>query len=277
MEALGANVARLVPKRREMASVGMEEVMAKRPGKVHRFSFLHATNALYQMANNNPRIEVKGCELVNDPKEICKQKRMTAINTALEVDIFGNTNAESIGDKRLSSPGGQPNFMEGAATAKDGKAIMALFSSNKGYPQGQSKIVMSLSGPITTPSKHVDYVATEWDITRSLRGASDSKRAFEIIRVANPLQRKNLAEQARAKGLLTDAQVAKLTRSIYHSVRLTKPALARQYAPLALQQGLITQAQHDEIIRKLPVEAPAIGGGEELPPWPPPPPPPPPQ
>jgi acyl-CoA hydrolase len=209
------------------------------------FSFLHGSNWLYSQAGAKANVSMAGNGEVNDPQVIASKKRIVAVNTALEVDVLGNVNAERAGKKIISAPGGQPDFMKGAALAKDGKAILALRSIAKG---GESGVVLKLnSDVVTTPKDHVDYVVTEWGATKRLRGESDNTRVYEIVRVAHPFHRIALTREAQAKGLLTAAQVAKLERSVYHSIRRAPPELRQETLEPALAKGLITQAQRDEI------------------------------
>jgi acyl-CoA hydrolase len=180
-------------------------------------SFLHGTSELMRLADHNEHITLGPADVVNDPARIARQRRMRAINTALEVDLGGNVNAEQIDGRVISAPGGNPNFMQGAASAKDGKAILALRSQNK---FGDSTIVLRLhSGDlVTTPGQHVDHVVTEWGATRNLRGLAPDRRAYEILRVADPSHREALADQALAQGLINARQRQKLVRSVAFSL-----------------------------------------------------------
>jgi acyl-CoA hydrolase len=282
-KAIAANIARLVPNRsRTTIQVGIgnsltgvgEALKSKRGMRIWSemgsdwvrplmegdkpavkdatFTFLHGTNQLYGLANNNKSIRMASSAEVNDPEKIAAQTRMRAINTALEVDLTGNVNAERIGDRIISFPGGQPDFMAGASAAKTGLAIMALRSRNK---DGGSTIVPKLNGDVvTTPKEHVDHVVTEWGATRKLRGLNDAERTYEMLTVAHPVLRGELARDAMAKGLITQKQVDKLTRSIYHSIRLAPEGMRRAVADEALAKGAVTAEQHEKLVAGLPVE-----------------------
>jgi acyl-CoA hydrolase len=216
------------------------------------FSFLHGSNRLYSLANKNPRMDVTSTAKVNDPKVVSQKKRMRAINTALEVDVLGNVNAERIDGRVISFPGGQPDFMKGASMAADGRAILAIRSTAK---EGISTIVMGLhsGGLVTTPKEHVDHIVTEWGKTKQLRGLSDGDRAYEIIKVASPVHRLELARTAQAQGLLTENQVQKVSRSVFHSLRLADPEVLREtaVAQQAFDKGLITGAQLAQVTAKI--------------------------
>ncbi|MCC6747997.1 MAG: hypothetical protein IT371_10090 [Deltaproteobacteria bacterium] len=253
----------------EMGSDWVVDVMGRPKHKVSEavFSFLLGTNNLYTLANNNERLRMESMLTVNDPAVIARQKRMVAVNTALEVDLAGNINAERIDGRIISFPGGQPNFMEGASRAPDGKAILGLRSINK---YGESTIVTALHGPVTTPANHLDYLATEWGATRRLRGLNAAQRTYELISVAHPAHRKAMADAALTAGTLTQKQRDKLVRSVPHAIRLAAPQLARMGADLSLARGAITQAEYAQLTANLP---PAENHGEGGMPLPPPPPP----
>ncbi len=239
----------------EMGSDWVRELMVgdKPAVKEAVFSFLHGTNALYGLAGNNPKIRMATTGEVNDPANIAAQPRMRAINTALEVDFTGNVNAERIGDRIISFPGGQPDFMEGASLSKKGLAILALRSRNK---DGGSTIVPKLNGDVvTTPKEHVDHIVTEWGATRKLRGLSDAQRTYEMLRVAHPVLRAELAAAPLKAGLLQQAQFDKLVRSVYHSIRLAPAEMRRDVADEALKRQLVTAEQHAKLIEGLPVVA----------------------
>ena len=232
------------------------------------FSFVHADNESYRVIHDNPNVHMLPSTVVNDPAVIAKQPHMVAVNTALEVDIFGNVNAERDGEKVISMPGGQPDFMEGAASAPDGKAIMALRSTAKG---GISTVVMDLKGPTTTPKNHVDHVVTEFGSTERLRGKSDGFRAYQIISVSNPLTRADLAHAAMHRNLITQAEVDKIVQGIFPALRTSPLEMRLELTNSALEKGLITRQQHDAIIAEAPAAAPIPNDGFADGPPPPPP------
>lgn len=234
----------------EMGPPGLLKLVSAPNSKVGTavFSFLHADNESYRAAHDNPRITISPTSIVNDPALIAQKPRMVAVNTALEVDIFGNVNAERDGAKVISAPGGQPDFMKGAAMAPDGAAILALRSTAKG---NISTIVLGLKGPTTTPKDHVDHVVTEWGATARLRGQPDSERTYEIISVAHPAFRGDLADTAKQRGLITQAQADKLKAGVYHTVVGAPPEIREALANAVLEKGLITNDQHTEIVVEL--------------------------
>ena|GEM_PF-37319 len=206
-------------------------------------SFLHGSADLYRFADGNANIRVTTQQRVNDPARISKLANMVAINTGLEVDLLGNVNAERIGSKLISSPGGQPDFMKGAAENPEGKAIMALRSISK---LGTSTIALDLQGPVTTRAQHVDHVVTEWGATRRLRKLPSRLRVYEIIGVSHPIHRLELAQAAQKKGYIDSAQVEKLRRSVFHSLR---------QSPAELRQEVLEQISGKSILKESELKA----------------------
>ena len=167
------------------------------PGKIIA-GFLFGTKALYDFVDDNAMIEVRPTEYVNDPFIIAQNHKMTAINSAIEVDLTGQVVADSIGDTFYSGIGGQIDFIRGAARSPGGKAIVALPAAAKGNEF--SRIVSRLkpgAGVVTTRGD-VDYVVTEYGVA-SLRGKSIRERAAALIQIAHPLFRDELAAFVKAQ------------------------------------------------------------------------------
>lgn len=161
-------------------------------------SFAMGTKKLCDFVDNNPFVEFHGSETVNDPREIKKQFRMHAINSAIQIDLTGQVCADSIGDRIYSGIGGQMDFMRGAVSSKGGKAFIALPSTAK---RGEvSRVVPRLApgaGVVTTRG-HVHYVVTEYGAV-DLRGRSLRQRAEMLISIAHPDHRGELRRQAKAR------------------------------------------------------------------------------
>jgi len=158
-------------------------------------SFCLGTKKLYDYVNNNPIFSFRPTEYVNDPNIISQQYKMTAINTALEIDLTGQVCSDSIGDKFYSGVGGAVDFNRGAAHAKDGKAIIALPSTAR---DGQvSRIVTRLAagaGVVTTRAD-VHYIVTEFGAAY-LHGKSVAERALALISIAHPKFRADLLRES---------------------------------------------------------------------------------
>lgn len=147
-------------------------------------TFLMGTQKLYDFVNDNPSIALLDAAYVNDSAEIRKHPRVTAINSAIEIDITGQVCADSIGYKMYSGVGGQMDFIRAASLSEGGKAIIALPSMTG---KGISRIVPHLkegAGVVTTRA-HVHYVVTEFGVAY-LYGKSLVQRAKALIEIAHP-------------------------------------------------------------------------------------------
>lgn len=147
-------------------------------------TFVMGSQRLYDFVDNNPFIELRESSTVNDTALIRMNKKMVAINSAIEVDVTGQVCADSIGGSMYSGVGGQMDFMRGASLSEGGKAIIALPSVTK---KGESRIVPFLkqgAGVVTTRS-HVQYIITENGIA-DLYGKTIHQRAKEMIKIAHP-------------------------------------------------------------------------------------------
>ena len=148
-------------------------------------TFLMGTQRLYDFVDNNPSIYMASVDFVNNPSVVCKNRRITSINSAIEVDLSGQVVAASMGHKIFSGVGGQLDFIRGAAMADQGVSIIAFPSTAaKGTI---SKIVPDIvPGSMVTSTNHdVDYIVTEFGIAK-LRGKTMKERAKALIAVAHP-------------------------------------------------------------------------------------------
>ena len=148
-------------------------------------SFVNGTQALYDFVDDNATVELHGCDHTNDPGVIRRNDKVTAINSAIEIDLTGQVCADSIGHAILSGIGGQMDFMRGAALSRGGKPIIALPSTAAGGKT--SRIVAELrpgAGVVTTRG-HVQWVVTEYG-ARNLHGLTLRERAEALISIAHP-------------------------------------------------------------------------------------------
>ena len=159
-------------------------------------NFMMGTRRLYDFVDDNPMVEMRPAEYTNDTAVIRRFRRMTAINSAIEVDLSGQICADSMGWHLFSGVGGQMDFIRGAALAPEGRAIIALPST---AARGSvSRIVPMLregAGVVTTRA-HVRTVVTEWGVAE-LYGRSIRERAQGLIGIAHPDFREDLMAQAR--------------------------------------------------------------------------------
>jgi 4-hydroxybutyrate CoA-transferase len=157
-------------------------------------SFLIGSQRLYRFVHDNPVVEMLDIGYVNEVHIIRQNPRVTAINSALEIDLSGQVCADSIGSKMYSGVGGQMDFMRGASLSEGGKPIIAMPSVTS---RGESKIVPFLksgAGVVTTRA-HVHYIVTEYGIAY-LYGKNLTERAKALIDIAHPAHREKLAEAA---------------------------------------------------------------------------------
>lgn len=163
------------------------------PGKIIS-SFVMGSQLIYDFIDDNPIVNMLSSEYVNSTKVISKNPKVTAINSAIEVDITGQVCADSIGNRIYSGVGGQMDFIRGASLSEGGKPIIALPSTTR---NGQSKIVPTLksgAGVVTTRA-HVHYIATEFGIV-NLYGKTLAERTKMLIGIAHPDHREELSKAA---------------------------------------------------------------------------------
>jgi 4-hydroxybutyrate CoA-transferase len=164
------------------------------PGKVIA-SFVMGTEKTYQFVADNPMVELHPCDYTNDTARIRRHPMMTAINSAIQVDLTGQVCADSIGHMVYSGVGGQMDFMRGAALAERGKAIIALPSTAKGGTISRIVPVLAPGAGVTTTRAHVHYVVTEYGVT-DLHGKSLRERCRALVELAHPRFREGLARAA---------------------------------------------------------------------------------
>jgi acyl-CoA hydrolase len=157
-------------------------------------SFVVGTRKIYDFIHDNPQVELLDAGFVNNTVIISKNPKVTAINSAIEVDLTGQVCADSIGRRLFSGVGGQVDFIRGASLSKGGRPIIALPSQTN---SGISRIVPSLkegAGVVTTRA-HVHYIVTEYGVAQ-LWGKSLRQRAKALIDIAHPDHRERLEREA---------------------------------------------------------------------------------
>jgi acyl-CoA hydrolase len=159
-------------------------------------SFVIGSKRLFDFVNDNPMVEFHSCDRTNDTALIRRNPRVTAINSAIQIDLTGQVCADSIGHRIYSGIGGQMDFIRGAALSRGGKPIIALPSTAAGGTI--SRIVWELTpgaGVVTTRG-HVHWVVTEYGVV-NLHGLSIRERAEALISIAHPDFRAELTRDAR--------------------------------------------------------------------------------
>ncbi|MBS9775608.1 MAG: acetyl-CoA hydrolase/transferase family protein [Fusobacterium sp.] len=161
-------------------------------------TFLMGTKKLYDYIHNNPEVELHPVDYVNNPFIAAQNDNLISVNSAIQVDLMGQVNSESMGHKQFSGTGGQVDFVRAASMSKGGKSIIALGST---AAKGKvSKIVFKLDegATVTTSRNDVDYVITEYGIAH-LKGKTLRERAKALIAIAHPDFREELTKQATEK------------------------------------------------------------------------------
>lgn len=157
-------------------------------------SFLLGSRKLYDFVDDNPSVMVLNIDYVNDTAVIRTNPKVTAINSAIEVDITGQVCSDSIGTYHYSGVGGQMDFVRGASLSEGGKPIIALPSVTK---KGESRITSFLkpgAGVVTTRA-HAHYIVTEYGVAY-LYGRNMRQRAKALIDIAHPNHRERLEREA---------------------------------------------------------------------------------
>jgi itaconate CoA-transferase len=166
----------------------------------HVYTLAIGDEETYDFMDDNPSIVGYPADWVNSPAVIRKNDGMISVNAALEVDLTGQINAESIGGLPYSGTGGQLDFVRGAYSSKGGMSFIAMRSATKGG--AASKIVPKIQGgSITDTRMDTHYVVTEHGMV-NLKGRSLSERAELLIGIAHPDYRDELREAAVSMNLL---------------------------------------------------------------------------
>ena len=154
-------------------------------------SFVSGSRRLYDYIDDNPEIEFHGCDRTNDTSLIRKNDRVTAINSALEVDLTGQVCADSIGSTIFSGIGGQMDFMRGAALSRGGKPIIALPATAARGTVSRITAQLKPGAGVVTTRGHVHWVVTEYG-ARNLHGLTLRERGEALISIAHPDMRGEL-------------------------------------------------------------------------------------
>lgn len=161
-------------------------------------SFVLGSSKLFEFIHDNPLVEMRTTEFVNDPFTIARNDKMVAINSALQIDLTGQVCADSIGYYFYSGFGGQVDFIRGAARSKGGIPIIALQSTAKNGTV--SKIVPHLDegAGVTTSRGDVHWVVTEYGAV-DLHGMNIRERVNALISISHPKFREELERFAKEK------------------------------------------------------------------------------
>ena len=156
------------------------------------------TDKLFRFIHKNPQVAMHPYTYTHDANNICKFDNFITIVSAIEIDLNGQVNAETIKGVQISAVGGQAEWLRGAAQAPNGRSIIAFTSSIRGKTSHVSRIVPHLSEgtAVSVPRYEVDCVATEFGIAE-LKGRTLSERARALISIAHPNFREGLEKAWR--------------------------------------------------------------------------------
>lgn len=152
---------------------------------------LIGTERLYRFAHENPALLLCNSTVTHGETVLSALPRLVSINSAIEVDLTGQVNAEAAGNAYLGGTGGQVDYVRGASRSPGGRSIIALPSMAKGL----SRIVSRMTGPVTTARSEVDVVVTEFGAAE-LKGRDLAARARAMIAIAHPDMRDSLEAEA---------------------------------------------------------------------------------
>lgn len=164
-------------------------------------TFAFGSQRIYDYIDDNPAVEILPVDYVNDPDVICQNDNMISINAAVEVDLFGQVCAESVGTKHMSGSGGQIDYVRGACQSRGGKSFIAFTSTAKGGTISKIKPILAPGAVVTTSKNDVDYIVTEYGVAH-LRGRSLGERARQLIAIAHPDFRDELTFEAKKRGIM---------------------------------------------------------------------------
>jgi len=164
-------------------------------------AFCMGKRETYEFLHDNPSIEFRPVNYTNNPTVLARQKNMTAINSALEIDLSGQATAESIGKTFYSGIGGQADFMRGAILSQGGKTILALQATAENGEVSRISPFLKEGAGVTLSRGDIHYVVTEYGIAY-LHGKNIRERAMELIAIAHPKFRPWLIDEAKKRSLI---------------------------------------------------------------------------
>lgn len=198
----------------ELFTAGLADLMKK--GVINnRMKTLHPNKTIasfcmgrrdtYDFINDNPGVEFRPIDYVNNPLNIARIHNMTAINSALQVDLTGQASAESVGGSFMSGIGGSADFMRGSVLAPGGKTILVIQSTAKDGKVSRIVPYIQEGAGVTLGRGDLMYLVTEYGIAY-LHGKNIRERAMSIIAVAHPDFRPWLVEEAKRNHLIYSDQ-----------------------------------------------------------------------
>jgi len=162
---------------------------------------MFGTRLLLDFAHRNPSINIRATDYTHSPQTLGRIDNFVAVNSAVEVDLTGQVNAEIAGGSYVGAVGGALDFIRAANASQGGASLICLPAS---VGSRASRIVAKLSGPVATPRSEAGIFVTEHG-TADLRGVPLGRRPAKMIAIAHPAFRESLEREAHAAGLLRGA------------------------------------------------------------------------
>lgn len=170
-------------------------------------AFALGTKKLYDFIDNNLGVEFQQGKITNDPYVIGKNHKMISVNTALQVDLYGQVCSQSMGVRHFSGTGGQLDTHRGAQLSPGGRGIIALHSAVKGDSISTIVPMLTEGAQVTVASQDIDTVATEYGIAE-LKGRTVKQRTDALINIAHPKFRDWLRDEAERLQIVPRLQVS---------------------------------------------------------------------
>ena len=160
------------------------------PGKFVA-TFLMGTKRLYGFVDDNPTVLMRPVDYTNNVMVAGRVENLISINSALQVDLYGQVCADMLGRSQFSAVGGQVDFVRSASLSQGGKSIIAFPSTGKGGTISRIAPLLSEGASVTTSRNDVHYVVTEYGVAE-LRGKTARQRREALIAIAHPDYREGL-------------------------------------------------------------------------------------
>lgn len=164
-------------------------------------AFALGSQHMYETVDSNPYFRFLPVDYVNEPNVIAEIPNFMSINSALEVDFFGQVCAESIGTRHISGTGGQLDFVRGANASAGGKSFICFPSTAENGTVSRIKPILTPGAIVTTGKNESDYIVTEYGVAK-MRGNTVRQRTEQLINIAHPKFREELKFAARKRYLI---------------------------------------------------------------------------
>jgi len=165
------------------------------PGRMVTTAIVGTAGGIYRFVDDNPLVELHPATLTHNILNLAKIDNFVSINSALQVDLSGQVNGETLGGIQMAGLGGQMDFVRGASLSKNGRSIIALPATAGGGKTSRIVAQLEAGSAVTTPRADVHYVVTEYGVAE-LRGKTVRQRAQALAAIAHPDFRAELRRAA---------------------------------------------------------------------------------